>query len=1297
MSIGHANTFNGGVYMDASDRVLKDTMARNMMGMRLVNLDGTSFCVANVRGTEEKFQLSDGFVPLASRDFNEVLYIISYHPTTQEVEIGSFPSPDYAGDGSGNQKYRPFNNLDEGQFRTTAYGLSEKPAITDVRVQPDYDSSVNVIFTLSGKPPRIVNSKFKVVSDTSGNRTYEVIEDRPGLANSNEYTSATVDKETKLILASDKILKIEFGAIGGGGKLKPGNYIYVFHYMTENFNRTEVVGQSLTCQVAFGSSENNIKGGDETQETNKKVTLTLSRVDIDFKYLKVYCLYSSGQEATFQQYLEFTNPVNITGETMIFTHSGFEPLAEVSQDVVNTDFTTLEHVTTITEIDDILIGAGITERTYDFAPFREAAAALTPTFATKEVPTTLVPGYMDPANVYNYLGHFGGESYPYGIVFILPGNALSPVFPIQGQVFTSSMSGANPTHVASDQDNGVVTFPTSNHYQHFSSNKPQAKHLKFDVSGIPQDVKDIAIGFFFVRGQRNPWLITQGALTPTLRVAKTEYLKGGGDDQEYYEIYNLDSELDAYGFIPCIDNLLEAYAMDEVGTSLDPVYVVDDLYQLSSGYMPIWINDMRVMHGATAVDNYSTRHWAFISGDGLVDEPGVATRLLRDTAYVFQVGKMTCLVKGEITPIHIDDQAVLEGNPVPDVGLHYDMQSLHRYNDPGFKLAESINYVPAESFATGSDFISKVAQRFKYFESASDRGYDVYQSYNSYFGIEMSEDLNDVTKNTQNPLGGNTRLAIPRSADGAQTSGVRYNNYNTSVNAAFLVNIYSSNTRPSATDLYPNVDTISYKQVTPRYSWDDAEDLGNVIDVFGGDCFISKVHRRLNQSGFRNPAFAEGGYKRANIHSGIMLSWWQESDFNLHLRQPVQYDVFESEERSFFPYDGRGNFSEWRKNRYPETARYAKGYGEVLPPKSFFALPEDTPYIESDFFTRAIASDKHIPNAFRNGYRSFTGLNFKDYDPSMGRIIRIFNHYNELLVVFEHGIGKGPINQRIQTGSDSSGPVFLEATSVLPPKLQYLSREFGSQDFYSMYQTPLGVYGVDRQRKKLWQVTDRMTLISDSGFMSFLDKHAPVNPRTGFDAENSEVVFTTDNWTLAYRENSAQMYFMPFKPDFYARLGSKMLSFTDRFHAHNAPGYRFYGTLHDCYLEFVFNKDVNATKIMEWIEIVSNEVKPSKVEFFTYSGVPSKEEVITPEACHQYSKAVDEIDFFTEEPVMEWRDKLWLVQIPNATVYNPIPDIDSWESDGRMRNSHLIIRITYNTEQALELVSVVTNFRYSYS
>jgi hypothetical protein len=1296
------NTFNSGVNMDALDSVLQDTYARNMMGMRLINLSGTSFCVTNMRGTQEKFQLTEGFIPIASEEYNEVLYIISYRAASNEIEIGSYPSPDYSNTGQTNDAYRPFNNLNNGPFRTSAYEVSAKPRICDIEIQPDYDGSVNVVFTLTGKRPHVVNSKFRVVADDEANRTYQVVADRPGDVNSNTYTPASIAKETQLILYSDKILKINFGSISTGGRLKPGNYVYVFHYMTEDFATTDVIGQSSICQVAFGSDDNSLKGGNETEETGKRVALNLSNLDTDFKYLKIYILYSAGSETTNQQYLELTTPITISGETMTFIHNGTEETAEVPAEEVNIDYSSIDTATTITQIGRRLLVGAVTEQAIDYEDFRTASATVTPTFYTEEIPNGALSGYGNPANVYNKLSYFGNEAYPFAIVYIMPGGRISPVFPIKGRRFSSIISGGVPSITDIDQSNGVVTFPDSYHYLSVVSGKVQTKGVRFDVSTIPQEIRDASVGFFFVRGERNPWLIQQGIMVPTVRVPAIEYHRGDLDEEQwYYNLYNDEvANEGAYGFIPAPDGLVEAEELTEAGSSADPYYVVDDFFQVKDGYMPIYINDMRQQYGSTAIENYDTDAWALITGDGLVNEPESITNLLRDTTYVNQLAKVTALVRGAIDPKF--DQASI---PSKITGLHYDFGSLTRMQatSSSYRKTESIEYVPGELLARtpAGGFQSRVAFDLKWEGGDSARSYRVRQTYNAFFGVYMDDGLANNSKLVDNPYAGNTRMDTlyggGNYSDGKHTSGVHVNNYNKTPNYAFLVNIYPTSARPLSTELYPNPDTISYRQVSPRFSWSDAVAAGNSITVYGGDCYVSKVSRRLNQSGYRNPTFAEGQWKHANINSGIVLTWWQESKYNLQLRSEILYDATETEKRSFFPYKTKGDVIEYRKIRYPETAAYTKGYSETLRPESFFALPDNAPFIQSDFFTRIYASDAHIPNAFRNGYRSFTGLNFQDYDTHMGRIIRILSHRNNLMVVFEHGVGVGPVNERIQTGSDAAGAIFVQPGQFLPPKLQYFSEEIGSQHFYSIWQTQHATYGMDAQKKVIWQVTDRMTLISDNGFASFLDKNPPVNPRTGYDGQYKEVVFTTNNWTIAFREFTNQMYFFPMTPSYYSSHKNKMLSFTDRFHEHGAPNYTLYGNEFESFVEFVVNKDLNLTKVFDWIQLISNEVAPKRIEFYTYFGVPEKSITINQGNCQQYARVDNVIDFFTQENNFEYRDKTWLIQIPNVQVYNTVNDQDMWEVDGRMRNTYMIVRVTYQTNKALELTSAITNFRHTVS
>lgn len=1327
------NTFSEGFNMDLSDFVIRDSMLRYARNIRIINHEGASYVVTNIKGTETAFLITSGFVPVAEKEHNEVLYLVLWNQTTQEIEVGSYPSPDY-GDAQGTNKYRPFNNLDDAAFRTSSFGIASQPSV-DITIQDDYDRSINAVLTIKGHVPRIINSKFKVESDGSGNKTFTIIPDRPGNANSNSYSASSVEKETRLIVSSDKVLGIDFTGIQSGGKIKPGNYTYVFHYMTEDQNLTNVVGQSSVCQVFFGSSENSMYAGDETMETDKRVVLQLSNVDVEFKYLKVYMLYSAGQEGTFEQFLEFTKPITITGTSMQFIHSGFEELAEVSQDVVNEDLGIISGVDTLTQINGYLFLGGIKEFAYDLEPFRKFAGAVIPTFATKQISTAGVGGYMNPANTYNFLGHMGRESYPYGIVFILPGGVLSPVFPIKGKIFNSSFSGT-PSFTAADQVNGVVTYPYSNHYLPFENGNINAKYIKLlmsDTSLISNgmtsqeiaSIKENSIGFFVVRGERRPAALTQGVLIPTVKAPaiesyKEDHVQGNnewdpGDQGTYYSTFaSQQDSTTAFKFLPCVDSIMESFVWlrRTNSGSLDVIRsVLGDLNEISMGYMPIFINDLKTIHTSYPEIWYSkagetwARHWALLSGEAFLDEPYYVTSLQRDNAGVHQLGKIGFRVGGVVSPKFND--LLLSSTGTLNVGLWYNYESIVRYAATTLKVSKRIAFVPGEVVNSGSDFTSRIQTSLHFnFTDGNPETYDYYrvnQNYNSFFGIEMIEgstgQLEDATKGASNPIGGHGRIGSGlRTEDQAETSGTNYANNNTLVNAGFLVNIYPSSTIPTGAELYPTIENIVYKQVTKRYTWADLTALpSQQVDVFGGDCFVSKVSRRLNQSPVRNPAtiIAEDTL-RTNIHAGLMLTWWQESKHNLHLRKPFEFDASESEKRSFFPYRTSGDFIKYREVRLPESNRTSPGLAETLPPKSFIPAPVDVPFIENEFFSRVYVSDKHIPNAFRNGFRRVTS-NFRDYTSSLGRIVRLFNHRGNLVAVFEHGIGVTSVEQRVQTGEDAAGAIFVEPKDVLPPNIAFYTQEIGSQDFYGMVQTPGALYGVDRIRRKIWQISEGFKVISDEGFSSFLLKNAPNNMRCGYDPLNSEVLFTSDNWTLVFREGLEKFQsFYSFQPSFYARRGKEFYSFVgSQFHRHNAETFQIYSENKDAIVEVVVNQNLNMTKILDYLEVISNEVTPTKIEVFTFNHENEKVEVLNTATMNQYVEILNENDPYTGHPKIIYRDKKYQVKLPLVTTYNSVSGTDRWATKGRMRNKYFVIRLTYNASQLLQLASIVSSYRYS--
>lgn len=1303
------NTFNAGLNQDISDLLRPNTTLRGAKNIRIIDLGSSTYAITLVDGTEESFELSTGYVPMSSREYNNVLYIVSINTSAvpATVEVGSYPSPDYNSDGGGYNVYRPFNNLQNNPFRTTAFEYVESDFV-DLVIQPEYDNSVNVIMVVKDRTMRIVNSKF----ERQPPATYIELPDRTGNANSNTYTTASLDKETSLILTSDKILKIDYDSIEDGGQLTYGNYVYLFEYMTEDFNSTDIVGQSSLCSVFSGDNINNVKGGFQNDQANKLVKLQLDNVDTDFRYFRVYFKYSSGtREAEYNAVFEMTTPIPITGETMTFIHSGFEETSEVEESAINLDSSIIDSAATGEAVGGFLMLGDIVEREYDYADFQTLASQVKTSEIINPISTDANGVYHDSENIYKILGHFAGETYPFAMIFVLLDGKLTPPFPVIGR---DMLTPGGPTNT-----DGLFRFSSANDKPIFDSQLDpvvQIKGIQFDMSVVSPTllttVQEKSLGYFFVRGDRKPDLITQGVLIPTLRVPPLSDIMYGNlaGNKPYYDSSGDDE--DAYRFIPCIDNMVEAYKRPNWagGGNYTDRYVVDDRNAVLDGYMPIFVNDLqqhRAQYGNAnpVINNYSLKHWSFISGDGLLNNPELVSQLNGRTGVsVNQLGKITTKIESEITPISIGYGDVGGYK----VGLHFNQTQFERFGS-NVNIAENVISVPSSTFASGSNFISKVEFSMFYKSVESDTqaetlNYDISQEYNDYFGITLTADelVRDGTKSVYNPVAGNARRDTENFGTDSyksveETSGVGRNNFNELVPTAFLVNLYQGGSRQLIDTLYPTLDGVIYRQVGQRYEWGDLPPSKTTI-VYGGDCYISKITRKLNQSGYSNP---NTPFDRRNINAGISISWWQEAKYNLHVRIPYRFDANETSDRTFFPYEGGGNHEVFRQYRLPETLDGNKGYSVTSLPKTFIPVPELAPSIKSSFFTRIQHSARHIPNAFANGYRVFEGLDFRDYDTAMGKVTMILNHRGNMVVIFEHGIGITSIEQRVQTGQDFAGKIFVEPSDILPPTLQFHSRDIGCQQPKGIIQTPSSIYGIDADKHKIWQINDNMVVISEDGLSSFMAKTTFNNPRLGYDFEFNEVIFTTDDWTLCFREGLEKFTsFYTYKPVTYATRSDEFYSFesgSSKYHKHNANTKTIYGNIEESYVEFTINEGVSNAKVHDYMNIISNEVEPKKIEFFTYADRTYNDDVIETAKVQQYAEVVQEIDQFTEEDTIRYKDKKFVVQIPNTEIYNKKSDKDEWEVEGRMRNKYLVVRLTYETEDYLHLIAILTSTRHSFS
>lgn len=88
------STFNDGLNKDLTPMLTPNTVMTDCLNGTIITYNGNEFALQNDLGNY-KFNhghLNQGFVPVGIKEHANILYIISYNPVTDEVEVGSFPS-----------------------------------------------------------------------------------------------------------------------------------------------------------------------------------------------------------------------------------------------------------------------------------------------------------------------------------------------------------------------------------------------------------------------------------------------------------------------------------------------------------------------------------------------------------------------------------------------------------------------------------------------------------------------------------------------------------------------------------------------------------------------------------------------------------------------------------------------------------------------------------------------------------------------------------------------------------------------------------------------------------------------------------------------------------------------------------------------------------------------------------------------------------------------------------------------------------------------------------------------------
>ena len=117
-----SNQFTEGLVCDLNPINTPNTVLTDALNATLITYDGNEFSLQNDRGNYplENCKLKPNYIPVGLKEYGDILYIVSYNPLDNHVEIGTYPSPV---DIIGNESPEPEIQLDSviGQIKEPIY------------------------------------------------------------------------------------------------------------------------------------------------------------------------------------------------------------------------------------------------------------------------------------------------------------------------------------------------------------------------------------------------------------------------------------------------------------------------------------------------------------------------------------------------------------------------------------------------------------------------------------------------------------------------------------------------------------------------------------------------------------------------------------------------------------------------------------------------------------------------------------------------------------------------------------------------------------------------------------------------------------------------------------------------------------------------------------------------------------------------------------------------------------------------------------------------------------------------
>ena len=144
------NTFSEGLIKDLNPINTPSTALTDCVNGTIITYDGNEYSLQNDKGNYglKNCKLRPNYIPVGIKEYGDILYIVSYNPLDESVEIGSYPSPQTIT----NLNESDPDSLDSGDTVTSIYNKLKRDNKTEVSYQ-EVVENYSKLYVFYGKNP----------------------------------------------------------------------------------------------------------------------------------------------------------------------------------------------------------------------------------------------------------------------------------------------------------------------------------------------------------------------------------------------------------------------------------------------------------------------------------------------------------------------------------------------------------------------------------------------------------------------------------------------------------------------------------------------------------------------------------------------------------------------------------------------------------------------------------------------------------------------------------------------------------------------------------------------------------------------------------------------------------------------------------------------------------------------------------------------------------------------------------------------------------------------------------------